>query len=307
MSLRWLGICLATAFALTAQTSKAQVRGLPEESAERAAADAQLQSNINNEAAARAAGDAQLQTRINNEAAARAGADGVLLDLLRSEANERRAADEALQAAIGGGGGGGETSIVGRYAVTGGGTCLNSSTGFAANLLPIIFVPPPVVAPPIPGQTEPPPPPPPMPATVLQVTSSSINGVRTFNANGNGTAVSTFTTVNYPSYMPWGTVRIGGGSASTFEGTFTYTVDGDNLIIVDDPPTGIITQGPSAGAQISSLGLPRFVGKISKDRKTIVLTQENVVVEQNVITPLGQAPQITDRICERHRILTRIN
>src|SRR3989454_11342200 len=104
MSLRWLGVCLATAFALTAQTSNAQVRGIPEEAAERAAADAQLQSNINNEAAARAAGDAQLQTSINNEAAARAGADGVLLDLLRSEANERRAADEALQAAIGGGG-----------------------------------------------------------------------------------------------------------------------------------------------------------------------------------------------------------
>src|SRR3989454_1191612 len=306
MSLRWLGVCLATAFALTAQTGKAQVRGLPEEAAERAAADAQLQSNINNEAAARAAGDAQLQTRINNEAAARAGADGVLLDLLRSEANERRAADEAVQAAIGGGGGGGETSIVGRYAVTGSGTCLSSSTGFAANLLPIIFVPPPV-APPIPGQTEPPPPPPPMPATVLQVTSSSINGVRTFNANGNGTTVSTFTTVNYPSYMPWGTVRIGGGSASTFEGTFTYTVDGDNLLIEEDQPTGVITQGPLAGAQISTLGLPRFVGKISKDRKTIVLTQENVVVEQNVITPFGQAPQITDRICERHRILTRIN
>src|SRR3989449_124363 len=272
MSLRWLGVCLATAFALTAQTGKAQVRGLPKEAAARAAADAQLQSNINNEAAARTAGDAQVQTsvnneaaarraaetqlqnNINNEAAARAGADGVLLDLLRSEANERRAADEALQAAIGGGGGGGGTGILGPDGGSGRGTCLSSSTGFAANLLPIIFVPPPV-APPIPGQTEPPPPPPPMPATVLQVTSTSINGVRTFNANGNGTTVSTFTTVNYPSYMPWGTVRIGGGSASTFEWTFTYTVDGDNLIIVADPPTGIITQGPSAGAQISTLGL----------------------------------------------------
>src|SRR2546426_4517750 len=71
MSLRWLGVCLATAFALTAQTSKAQVRGLPEEAAERAAADAQLQTNINNEAAARGGMDATLLNAIQNEADAR--------------------------------------------------------------------------------------------------------------------------------------------------------------------------------------------------------------------------------------------
>jgi len=95
MSLRWLGICLATAFALTAQTSKAQVRGLPEEAAERAAANAQLQTNI------------------NNEAAARAGMDATLLNAIQNEADARRAGDQALQNSIGA-----ETGLRGQYSFT---------------------------------------------------------------------------------------------------------------------------------------------------------------------------------------------
>jgi hypothetical protein len=324
-ALRRARLCLATALALSAHAASAQVGGLPQEAAGRAAADVQLQTNINAEAAARTAGDARLQTNINNEAAARqaadtqlqsninaeatarSGMDAVLLDQIGQERVARLAAEADLAARIGAGGG--QTSIEGRYATVGSGTCLSSSTGFAANLSPIIVVPPPPPPFPIPGQTDvPPPPPPPVAATVLQVGTSSVNGVRTFGANNRGTFVATVTTVNHPSFTPWGVNRIGGGSASTLEGAFSYLVDGDNLIIDDDDDAvGMITQGGGAGAATSSRGQPRFVGKISKDRKTILIAHERVAVEQGVFTPAGQMPQITDRVCERQRILSRID
>lgn len=253
---RQLSICFAATIALAAQTANAQVRGLPEEAAARAAADALLEGRINQEIV------------------------------------DRMAADEELRASIGG-----ETTIVGRYAFTGTGSCLSSSTGFRTDFEfePVLVFP----QPPLPNQ-------PPVMGSVIQMNSNTVTGVRTFHPDGTGTSVVTFQSINHPSTLTQ--IRTGGASISTFEGTFTYMVDGDNLIIDDEPQIGFVTKGGrSVGAQISVLGVPRFVGKISKDRKTISLTQEDMVVEQLVITPLVGQPTTTDRVCNRVRNLYRIN
>jgi len=217
---------------------------------------------------------------------------------INAEAVARMAADQELRDSIV------EPGISGQYAFTGSGTCLSSSTGFAANLLPTIVFPPP----PLPGQ-------PPATGTILTVASNTVSGVRTFipgatGTAGTGTAVATFHTVTYPStFIPFtGNFRSGGATISTLEGTFSYVVDGDTLIIDDNALIGVITKGGIfVGAQVSSIGVPQFVGKISKDRKTIAVTQADVVVEQNVLTPVGQPQQITDRVCHRERTLRKIH
>ena len=259
MSLRWLGVCLATAFALTAQTGKAQLRGLPEEAAERAAADAQLQTNI------------------NNEAAARAGMDATLLNAIQNEANARRAADQALQDSIGA-----ETGLRGEYAFTGTAQCLASSTGFADNLLPLISTPP-------------------APPTVLSQSSNTISGVRTFNGDGIGTVVAIVHNI-----------QTSGPTVSTLQGTFTYELGLDRTLIIDDAPTqGFITKGGiRVGWKTTTLNVPRFVGIVSKDLRTVSVTHEDMVVEQSILSsPDGVTPAqqfVTFRVCHRERTLRKI-
>src|SRR6266446_6901897 len=111
MSLRWLGVSFAFTFALAAQPAAAnQDVACPEGQAIRAIGDktavcvpvpppvdlAPLNAAIGAEVAARAAADAQVQTNINNEAAARGGMDATLLDAIGAETAARKAADEEL-------------------------------------------------------------------------------------------------------------------------------------------------------------------------------------------------------------------
>ncbi len=260
MSLRWLGICLATAFALTAQTSKAQVRGLPEEAAERAAADAQLQTNINNEAAA------------------------------------RRAGDQALQNSIGA-----ETGLRGQYSFTGTAMCLSSSTGFRTDFELVTLL-------------VSPPPPPPAVGTMLTPSSNSISGVRTFNGDGTGSVVATVHNINYPTQIP-GSASFSSGVAtvSTLQADFTYEVRPDRTLVIDDGPTSgvIIKGGNRVGWSVSTLDVPKFVGHISKDWRTIDLVHETMAVEQSVNTsPPGVTPVqqfVTPRVCHRERTLRKIH
>src|SRR6266850_7136450 len=141
MTLRWLGISFAFAFALAAQPVAAkQDVACPEGQAIRAIDDktavcVPVPPPVNL---------APLNAAINAEAVAGMAADQELRDSI-----------------------GGETGLRGQYSFTGTGVCLSSSTGFRTDfeLVPLI----------------PPPPPPPSPGTVLTVSSNSISGVRTFN------------------------------------------------------------------------------------------------------------------------------
>src|SRR5712691_9310 len=223
MSLRWLGIPFAFAFALAAQPVAAkQDVACPEGQAIRAIDDktavcvpvpppvnlAPLNAAINAETAARAAGDAALQGAINAEAVARMAADQELRDSI-----------------------GGETGVRGQYSFAGTGVCLSSSTGFRTDfeLVPLIL----------------PPPPAPGTSTVLTVSSNSISGVRTFNGDGTGSVVLTVHNIGHHSEIP-GVVAFstGGAAVSTLQANFTYEVKPDRTIVIDDEPTnGVIIKG----------------------------------------------------------------
>ena len=275
MSLRWLGISFAFAFALAAQPVAAkQDVACPEGQAIRAIDDktavcVPVPSPVNL---------APLNAAINAEAVARMAADQELRDSI-----------------------GGETGLRGEYSFTGTAVCFSSSTGFRTDfeLVPLV----------------PPPPPPGLgPPTVLTVSSQSISGVRTFNGDGTGHVVFTVHNIGYPFVSPGVVVfSTGGASVSTLEANFTYVVNSDRTIVIDDEPTNgvIIKGGNRVGWGVSSLNVPRFVGHISKDWRTIQVMQEDMVVEQSVLnSPPGVTPVqqfVTDRVCHRERTLHKIH
>jgi hypothetical protein len=294
MRLRWQGILFAFAFALAAQPVAAkQDVACPEGQAIRAIDDktavcvpvpppvnlAPLNTAINAETAARAAGDAALQGAINAEAVARMTGDQELRDSI-----------------------GGETGLRGQYSFTGTAVCFSSSTGFRTDFELVPLIPPP---PPPPGIGTP---------TVLTVSSQSISGVRSFNGDGTGHVVFTVHNIGYPFVSPGVVVfSTGGGSVSTLEANFTYVVNSDRTIVIDDEPTNgaIIKGGNRVGWGVSSLNVPKFVGHISKDWRTIQIMQEDMVVEQSILnSPPGVTPVqqfVTDRVCHRERTLHKIH
>jgi hypothetical protein len=289
MSLRWLGVSFAFTFALAAQPAAAnQDVACPEGQAIRAIGDktavcvpipppvdlAPLNAAINAETAARAAGDAALQGAINAEAVARMAAD----QDLRLLTNE----------------------IKGDYAFTGTTVCLSSSKGFNPDLTPFV--------------EAPQPPPATVLATIVNLSSHSVNGIRTFNGDGRGTTASNFYVINGPSTFhffgaPSGVSGFAGvGSASTVTGTFTYEVTADGLLsIQDDAGDGIVTKGGSrVGWKVLTRNLPRYVGHLGKDVRRFSITHDDVAVETSVnIAPDGtEFP--TPRVCHRERTLYKI-
>jgi len=214
---------------------------------------------------------------------------------INAEAVARMAADQELRDSIAG-----ETGLRGQYSFTGTTMCLSSSTGFRTDfeLVPLIVSPPP---------------PPPAVGTMLTPSSNSISGVRTFNGDGTGSVVATVHNINYPTQFP-GSASFSSGAAtvSTLQSDFTYEVRPDRTLVIDDGPTNgvIIKGGNRVGWSVSTLDVPKFVGHISKDWRTIDLVHETMAVEQSVntsppgVTPIQQF--ITPRVCHRERTLRKI-
>jgi hypothetical protein len=195
-----------------------------------------------------------------------------------------------------------EPSIAGRWAFTGPQHCLSSSTGFNTSLQPIFVA----------G------------VTVLSTSSTAVSGVRSFGppdagGKGTGTVSATFHTVTQPTFLsptpppppppapPTGASPFRSGSAAitTLESTFSYEIQGENVIIDDAPAVGQIVKGFPGTVQ--TFGNPRYFGKMSKDRRTILLAQEDLVVEQSVFTPAVGTPSTTDRVCSRERTLIKLD
>jgi hypothetical protein len=189
----------------------------------------------------------------------------------------------------------GANRLEGRFAFTGDQHCLSSSTGFRTDieLVPLLVFPPST-------------------PTVLSPSSTTVTGVRTFDGDGTGRAIATFHTINDPATIVGGGFQSGGASVTTLESTFTYQVMPDMTVIIDDEPAdGLITKGGSrVGWKIRIDGAPRFVGYISKDWKSISLHQEDLVVEQAILSspPEVTPPQqfVTPRVCQRVRTLNKI-
>jgi hypothetical protein len=229
---------------------------------------------------------AALRGAIDAETQARSNADTAL----SGEISELRAKVE-------------EPSIAGRWAFTGPQSCLSSSTGFNTTLQPIFVA----------G------------VTVLSTSSTAVSGVRVFGApdatgKGTGMVSATFHTITNPTFLsptpapppppappmiPASPFRIGSAAITALQSTFSYEIQGENVIIDDGSAVGQIVKGSPGTIQI--LGNPRLFGKISKDRRTILLAQEDLVVEQSVFTPAVGTPFTTDRVCSRERTLIRLD
>ena len=149
---------------------------------------------------------------------------------------------------------------------------------------------------------------------MLTPSSNSISGVRTFNGDGTGSVVATVHNINYPTQIPGaGSFSSGVATVSTLQADFTYEVKPDRTLVIDDGPTNgvIIKGGNRVGWSVSTLDVPKFVGHISKDWKTIDLVHETMAVEQSVNTsPPGVTPVqqfVTPRVCHRERTLRKIH
>lgn len=215
-----------------------------------------------------------------------------ILNLLNAETAAREAADQALHARIDRLT---EADIVGRWSVSGTTSCLQSSNGFnTTTMTPLI---------PATGST-----------TVSQLSGTFI-GTRTFNAGGTGHSVGTSHTMTFPGTF-FGTTfsgiaGTGGASVATLDAGFTWTIQADGTLLIDDDST--IPQPFTApplrvGFAVTILNVPPFVGHISKDRRTITLTHPGMSIETStVLDPAGVAAfPPTPRFCARARVLTRL-
>lgn len=188
-----------------------------------------------------------------------------------------------------------EANIVGRWSVSGTTNCLQSSTGFDERFNPVI---------PTTGS-----------AFVSQLSGTFI-GTRTFNADGTGRSVGTSHVVSFPGtfhgpgFAGVGNGPAGGASVAPLDAGFTWSIQPDGTLLIDDD--GTIPQTFTAppfriGSTVTIENVPPFVGHISKDRRTITLTHPGMSIETSVFRDGNTgAVNRTPRFCARHRVLTRL-
>jgi hypothetical protein len=226
---------------------------------------------------------------------------------INNEATTRQQADNALSAridALEGVGAVTEADIVGKWAVSGTTDCIQSSTNFSANMSPII------------------------PATGSAFVSrlgGTFIGTRIFNSDRTGRSVGTTHAMSFPGtfhgvqpntnppvfFAGVGT-GAGGASVATLDAGFTWEIK-DGMLHIDDGNLIVqpFTAPPSRlGFTAEIENHPGYVGHISKDRKTIVMTHPVMQVEISTVKdPNGNVLPTnppTPRFCARHRVLTRL-
>jgi len=188
-----------------------------------------------------------------------------------------------------------EANIVGRWSMSGTTSCLQSNTGFNENFSPVI-----------PATTS---------AFVSQL-SGTIIGTRTFNADGTGRSVATSHSMSFPgtfhgtTFAGVATGPAGGASVATLDAGFTWSIQPDGTLVINDDntiPQPFIAPPFRVGSTVTIENVPSFVGYISKDKKTIVLTHPEMAIETSVLrNSSGVVTNTTPRFCARHRVLTRL-
>ncbi len=135
------------------------------------------------------------------------------------------------------------------------------------------------------------------------VASFSVEGVRTFNADGTGTIKGTSVGINErPTPGPTGFPSFpAGASSSTFEGSFTYVINSDDTIDTQLVGPLIVTAVPGPGT--SSVDVPPLTGLISKDGNTLTLAHVAPAVE----TVTSSNGNVWPRICHRSRVLIKMD
>src|SRR5688500_8919999 len=207
---------------------------------------------------------------------------------LKEEAAARQAMDENILEMLGQLT---ETDIVGRWAMTGSSMCLQSSNGFNPTTMSAQF------------------------PTVVSQLHSTVSAVRTFRADGTGTSSGVTQGLSMPQ-LNFGTSPsplgfAGGASVTDLNAEFTWKIDpiSGKLMIDDDNliPQKFLQPPARVGFSVIVQNVPPFVGYISKDKKTIVLTHPEVAIETSVLLdPSGAEIGRTPRFCARERVLTRL-
>lgn len=216
---------------------------------------------------------------ISAEAAARAAGDQNLNGRVDAEAVARMAADDDLRAGLSEGG------LSGRYAVVGTGNCSRASQGFLA--LPE-FVPNAV------------------PGAVIQPQVFTYTGVRTFSA-GTMQGMSTVYSITYPALVVSGGFNTGAGSVVEISQDWVYVLGADRtLTITGTGAHGRTIQGAGVGSIIETTGAPSLAGKVSKDWRTIVLTNAAMQVEHSISTSTSGVVNDVPRICVRTETMTKM-
>lgn len=214
-----------------------------------------------------------------------AEAGGVPAELaarIDAEALARMTADEDLRSSMSEGG------LSGRYAVVGTALCTRSSAGFRTDFefVPAL----------VPGST-------------VQPQSFTYRGIRTFDANGTAQGASTVYSLSYPAFVFQASfANTGFGSVVEVEQDFSYTIGPDRtLTMTGQGSHGTVIQGGSGvGAAITTTGAPPLTGAISKDWRTVVLTNAAMTVEHSFSTSPAGVTSDTPRICTRSETLTKL-
>lgn len=203
---------------------------------------------------------------------------------ISAEAMARMEADQQIRDSLT------ESGLSGRYAVVGTGLCTRSTPGGFGTSPEFV----------------------PLPGSTVQSQSFTYSGIREFNADGTIHGTSTVYSIAYPSVVlgviappPSG----GGGSVLQFDQNWTYVVGPDrSLTITGAGSQGTITQGGGVGNLVTVHGAPSLTGMISKDWRTIILTNASMQVEHSITTTPDGATTLADfpRVCTRTETLVKL-
>jgi hypothetical protein len=181
-----------------------------------------------------------------------------------------------------------EAHIVGRWAMTGSTMCLQSSNGFNAAMSPQL------------------------PSTVSQLQGTVI-AVRTFRADGTGTGTGVTQNLSMPQLNfgeglpPAGP---GGASLADLNAEFTWRIDDGGRLVIDDDnliPQNLLQPPGREGWTVTVENVPSFVGYLSKDKQTIVMSHATMAIETSVVRDETNTVRArTPRFCARDRVLTRL-
>ena len=186
-----------------------------------------------------------------------------------------------------------EADIVGRWAMTGSTMCLQSSNGFNLQFMS------------------------PQPPTTVSQLHGTISAVRTFRADGTGSATGVSQSVSMPQLLflgppppPSPLGGVGGASLADLNANFTWSFDAAGRLVIDDDnliPQNFLQPPARVGFTVTIENVPSFVGYVSKDKKTIVMTHATMAIETSVVRdPAGNVTSRTPRFCARDRVLTRL-
>ena len=177
--------------------------------------------------------------------------------------------------------------LKGRYGFSGAAHCIQSSVGFTASGEARCADTGQPINVPVPGARN--------TCPGVFATTSSVEGVRTFNGNGTGTGQGANVSLTVPPNS--GSIS---ASSDEFSFSFTYSVDGDSFTAQTVPGSfqGQFLTGPRAG-QTYTIDQIMLEGLISNDKKSLVIASTEPLVERQQFSN----GDVRYRICHRSRSL----